>query len=111
MLFFSGQHRTNFRFTVPGPQLVIHAGYILPAGCFESDRFPAPGYLAAHFGKQFQQRIKVRWILLQRTVNHYSQQLSVRWLCLISQPLVIAFSVKFRILYNGQSVFNADGIT
>ena len=30
---------------------------------------------------------------------------------LIAQPFVIALSVKFRILYNGQSVFNADGIT
>ena len=33
------------------------------------------------------------------------------WLCLISQPLVITFSVGFWILYNRQSIFNADRIT
>ena len=32
-------------------------------------------------------------------------------LCLIAQPSVIALSVRFRVLYNRQSVFNADGIT
>ena len=36
---------------------------------------------------------------------------SVRGLCLIAQPLVIALSVKFRILYNGQSILNTDGVT
>jgi len=71
MPFFTGQHRTDFCFTVPGPQLVIHAGYILPAGSFEPDCFPAPRYFAAHFCKQFQQRIKVRRFLLQRSVNHH----------------------------------------
>ena len=31
-------------------------------------------------------------------------------LCLIAQPFVIALSVRFRVLYNRQSVFNADGV-
>ena len=31
-------------------------------------------------------------------------------LCLISQPLVIALSMRFRILYNGQPILNADRI-
>jgi hypothetical protein len=35
----------------------------------------------------------------------------VRGLCLIAQPFVIALSVRFRILHNGQSVFDADGVT
>ena len=34
----------------------------------------------------------------------------MRGLCLISQPFVIALSVRFRVLYNRQSVFNADGV-
>ena len=110
MLFFSGQHRTDFCFTVPGPQLVIHAGYILPAGCFEPDRFPAPGYFTAHFRKQLQQRIKVRRFLLQRTVNHHPQLLPMGGLGLIAQPFVVAFSVGFRVLHNGQSVLDTDGI-
>ena len=110
MLFFTGQHRTNFRFTVPGSQLVIHAGYILPAGCFEPDGFPAPGYFAAHFRKQLQQRIKVCRFLFQRTVNHHPQLLPMGWLGLFAQPLVVAFSVGFRVLHNGQSVLNANGV-
>ena len=110
MLFFTGQHRTDFCFTVPGPQLVIHAGYILPAGRFEPDCFPAPGYFTAHFGKQLQQRIKVRRFLLQRMVNHHPQLFPMGGLGLIAQPFVIALSVKFRILHNGQSILDTDGI-
>ena len=111
VLFFSGQHRTDFRFTVPVSQLIIHAGYILPAGGFEPDYFPAPGYLAAHLGKQLQQRVKVSGLLLQRPINHHSQLLPVGGLGLTTQPLVVAFSVGLGILHNGQSVLNADGIT
>ena len=33
------------------------------------------------------------------------------FLRLIAQPFVIALSVKFWILYNGQSVLNTDGVT
>ena len=29
---------------------------------------------------------------------------------LFAQPLVVAFSVGFRVLHNGQSVLNADGV-
>ena len=29
----------------------------------------------------------------------------------LAKPFVIALSVKFRILYNGQSILNTDGIT
>ena len=110
MLFFTGQHRTDFRFTVPGPQFVIHAGYILPAGRFEPDDFPAPGYFTAHLGKQLQQRIKVCRFLLQRTVNHHPQLLPMGGLGLFAQPLVVAFSVGFWVLHNGQSVLDTDGI-
>ena len=110
MLFFTGQRRTDFRFTVPGPQLVIHAGYILPAGRFEPDCFPAPGYFTAHFCKQFQQCVKVSGLLLQRTVNHHPQLLPMGGLGLIAQPLVVAFSVGFWVLHNGQSVLDTDGI-
>ncbi len=34
----------------------------------------------------------------------------MRGLCLIAQPFVVAFAVELRILHNGQSVLNADGI-
>ena len=68
---FSSQHRTDFCFAVPGSQLVIHTGYILPAGSFKADCFPAPRYLAAHLGKQLQKCVKVCWLLLQRPVNHH----------------------------------------
>lgn len=71
VLLFSSQHRTDFCFAVPGSQLVIHTGYILPAGSFKADCFPAPRYLAAHLGKQLQKCVKVCWLLLQRPVNHH----------------------------------------
>ena len=111
MLFFSGQYRTDFCFTVPGPQLVTHVGYILPARCFDPDRFPAPGYFTAHFCKQFQQCVKVSGLLLQRTVNHHTQMFPMGGLGLIIQPFVVAFSVGLGILYNGQSVLDTNGVT
>ena len=44
-------------------------------------------------------------------VNRHTKQLSVRGLCLIAQPFVIALSVRFWIFYNGQSILNTDNVT
>ena len=108
VLFFPGKDRTDFFFTVPGSQLLIHTGYILPARGFELDGFSAPGYLTAHFREQLQQFLKACRFLFQRMVNHYPQLLPMGRLCLISQPFVIAFSMRFRILDYGQTIFYAD---
>ena len=50
-------------------------------------------------------------MLCQGIVNTSPQLLPMRRLCLIAQPLVISFSMRLWIFHNGQSVFNADGIT
>ncbi len=62
-------------------------------------------------GSSFSNASKSVGLCDECVVNRYTQQLSVRGLCLIAQPLVIALSVRFRILHNGQSVFDADGVT
>ena len=42
--------------------------------------------------------------------NAYVKKLQMR-IVKAHKPFVIALSVRFRILHNGQSVFDADGVT
>ena len=57
-----------------------------------------------------QQGIEVGGLLLKGLVDHRPQSLPLRLFSPITQPLVIALSMRLRVLYNGISVLNADGI-
>lgn len=49
-------------------------------------------------------------LLQQSVVDGNAQQLPVRGLCLIAQPLIVALVMGLWILHNGVAVLNADGI-
>ena len=107
--FPAGENRLQIVQGVAFPQ-AVQPGCFVPAGGFEPDRFAAPGHLAAHTGKQLQQPVQIGGLLLQRPVNHHAELLPVGGLGLVPQPLVVAFPTKFRVRYDGQSVFDADGV-
>ena len=60
--------------------------------------------------QQHEQRIKVCGFLFKRMVNRHAQPFTMRRRFLVAQPLIVAFAMPLRMLYNGVSVFNADGI-
>ena len=110
MFLFSGQNCTKLGFTVPFAQLLTHAGGIVPSRCFDAVRLPTAGHLAAHPFQQLQQGIEVGGFMLQGLVDHHTQRLPLRLFGPITQPLVIALSMRLRVLYNGISVLYTDGI-
>ena len=78
----------------PDQKIVILSGYNLPVYRKEAKRIGARGFISKDVEPDELLHIL---LTIKNGATHF--------------PLVIAFSVKFRILYNGQSVFNADGIT
>ena len=57
----------------------VQTGHFAPAGEFQAVGFAAPGYFAAGFPEQLQQRIQIGGVLRQRIVDDSAQQLPVRW--------------------------------
>lgn len=78
----------------------VQAGYFAPAWELQTVGFPALGYFTARFSEQLQQLVQVGRLLFQGVVNGNTQQFPMGGLGLVAQPLVVALSVGFGILYN-----------
>lgn len=108
VFLFTVNHRTEIFGCIACAQGVHADGFLLFAA--EQGR----DFLALDFitglPQQLQQSFKTFGLLRQRIINGSANPLTVGGLFLIAQPLVIALAVTLRILHDGVSVLNADGV-
>ena len=71
----------------------VQAGHFAPAGELQPVGFPALGHFTAGFSEQLQQLVQISRLVCQGVINGSTKQFPMGGLRLISQPLVVTFSV------------------